>query len=120
MRIRYDSSEFIKAKKKLKSDGEHCAICGKDLPKYRRKYCSDGCYWSWYRVQIAEGVLKDWKALSKQYLKEYPFCIKCGDKRKNIKINGDITNNLEVDHITPIAKGGGEFEQSTDSLYGMP
>lgn len=108
-RLYYDNTAYYEARDKLSQpDGEHCIICGKDLPKFKRKYCSEKCFDNWY-FKIAKP--RSWQQLRNKFLKENPKCIKCGDKRKFIKDGwGNLITNLQVDHIVSINKGGEEFD----------
>ena len=98
-RIYYDNSKYLVEKSKLpKPDGIHCVICGGDLPKHKRKYCSDECYWKWYGVL---GV-KDWNVLRFMVMnRDNHRCNSCGAEPKD-KV-------LEVHHIRAIQDGGEEF-----------
>jgi 5-methylcytosine-specific restriction endonuclease McrA len=95
-RIRYDSSKYYEEMEKLPApDGKHCVICGKPLPKYRRKYCSDECFRTW----LATIEIKDWNEVRAIVLeRDHYTCQNCGSKE-----------NLEVHHVIPIYDGGEEF-----------
>ena len=98
-RVYYDASQYYKEKAKLPSpDGKHCIICGKSLPKYRRKYCSDECLWTW----LGTIAVKDWSIVRDLVLeRDHHTCQSstCCSKE-----------NLEVHHIIPIHDGGDEFD----------
>lgn len=87
-----------------------CTVCGKKLPKRRRKYCSDKCSYNWnYKKSTV------WDLFRSNYLHDSAYskkktswggyinykwrCAKC----KNILA---IENNVEVDHIIAIVLGG--------------
>lgn len=97
-RVTYDNSAYFVAKTKLpKPDGKHCIICGKDLPKFKRKYCSWECWEKWYN-QLAPA--RYWNDLRQRIIKRDNYtCQKC-------KTKFETDENLEVDHITPIFMGG--------------
>jgi 5-methylcytosine-specific restriction endonuclease McrA len=74
-----------------------CALCGKDLPPRRRKWCSDDCAINYdrqrgfsYRYAAIEANIKKYKVLT---------CEKC---HKPIEFECDAT----ADHIKPLALGG--------------
>ena len=73
----FDNSEYYKEKSKLSEpDGKHCIICGKDLPKFKRKYCSMKCFDDWFaKIPIArsQGEIR-----SKVLKRDYYTCKKCG------------------------------------------
>lgn len=130
-RIGYDFSNYYKEREKLaEPDGEHCIICEKNLPKRKRKYCSDECYSEWSRkIQT-----KNWAILRNKVLEASNFeCVKCGfqieysavsskeypfgyctvlypEDRKGKQINNNPSGLFVVDHIKPIALGGEEFD----------
>jgi len=132
-RIGYDFSNYYRERAKLpQPDGEHCIICGKDLPSRKRKYCSDECYSEWSRKIQTEnwGVLRN-KTLEASNLK----CIKCGfqveynavsseeypfgyctilspEDQKGKRISDNPSGLFVVDHIKPIALGGKEFDST--------
>lgn len=93
----YDNSKYYEIKAKLpKSDGIHCIICGGQLQKGRRKYCSEKCANWWMEM----GVL-DWNRIREKVLERDNYtCQDCGKKEK-----------LEVHHILPIKAGGEEFDE---------
>jgi hypothetical protein len=116
MRISYDSQRYFEEKAKLpKPDGKHCIICGKELPKKKRKYCSPKCFLDWYKKI---GVL-DWSVFRWQAFERDNFtCKKCGTYKppiyttyKNKQYIQDMPE-LECDHIIPIFLGGAEFDLS--------
>lgn len=75
-----------------------CVECGKLLTSRQRKYCSDICsHETW--------VKNNHQSLRLQIAKDNNYiCKKCG-----IKFSID---NLILDHIKPIALGGGEFDKT--------
>lgn len=96
-RLGFDNSRYLEAKEKLPApDGQHCIICGKDLPKRKRLYCSHECWEGWYHKIDGRIAWQDvrWKAIVRDNHK----CLKCGK-------DGGF-----VDHIKPIALGGAEFD----------
>jgi 5-methylcytosine-specific restriction endonuclease McrA len=112
MRVGFDYSAYYEAKAKLpKPDGKHCIICGTDLPKGQRKYCSHICYWSW----LDKIGLKDWSKTRWQAFERDNFtCRKCGVQHLP-KYAQDGKYILEPpdligDHIKPIFLGGSEFD----------
>lgn len=104
-RIFADYSELYEAKAKLpKPDGEHCVICGGDLPKFKRKYCSDKCYFDWKE----QFNIKNWNWTRRRVLRrDKDTCQDCGEK----VCGWTIENHLEVHHISPIQDGGDEFDE---------
>ena len=101
-RVGYNNTAYFEAKAKLpKPDGKHCIICGKELPKRRRKYCSDECFNKWYEKILPR---MDWSVLREKALKrDHYTCVKCGKKYADLRL-------MIVDHIVPIALGGKEFD----------
>lgn len=102
-----DTSAYQTARSKLpQPDGKHCILCGKDLPKRRRKYCSDKCYDDWYR-KFPRFYWPDfrWAALER----DKHTCVKCGNKSSDKDKDG-WNHVMIVDHIKPIALGGEEFD----------
>lgn len=100
-RILYDSSGYHKAKALLPPpDGKTCIIpgCGKPLPPYRRKYCSDECFSTWYF-----SLVKSWAATKSAVIKRDGSCQDCGRPYKG-------SENFEVHHIKQIRDGGDEFD----------
>jgi len=96
-----DYSAYLEARAKLpQPDGKHCILCGADLPKRRRKYCSDKCFNDWY-IKFPR---YDWSEVRCAVLvRDKHACVKCGKK--------EIDNfTMIVDHIKPIALGGEEFD----------
>ena len=86
-----------------KPDGKHCVVCGKVLPKYKRKFCSDDCILKW-RATI---LVKSWDDVRAFVMKRDNLtCQDCGRKED---IN-DPQTWLEVHHIVPIQDGGDEFD----------
>lgn len=62
----------------------YCPVCGKPLPKGRRAWCSDECYYWWlreYHWGYITQVIKD---------RDGHKCVECGAK-----------DELEVHHIVP-------------------
>jgi len=126
-RMVYDNSEYLEAKAKLpQPDGEHCVICGKELPKYKKKYCSDECFLAWARQFHTDS----WSSLRSEVIRESNFrCAKCGFQVADIPsqwecfavypefLKGEryccpAENMFVVDHIRPVALGGKEFDKS--------
>ena len=108
-----------------------CAICGAPLPKRRKTFCSTVCEYTWWGTH-------DWSWVRNEILQRDSYkCVKCGFQLKRLDsryyevVNdpegfaiGDSdrwgqkgTDNiyyyvpLVVDHIKPIALGGGEFDR---------
>ena len=102
MRKYSDYSKFYEARKKLpKPDGIHCIICGKKLPKYKRKYCSNKCFNNWIRLLIL-----DWNTIRERVLKRDNYtCQDCG-------LYDPDKYHLQVHHIVPIKDGGDEFDEN--------
>lgn len=96
-RIGFNSAAYYEAKAKLpQGDGIHCVICGDELPRGRRRYCSDGCaYWILNIKNI------DWGLFAKKIMK----------RDGNKCFNCSSTSNLEVHHITPLKDGGKQFDE---------
>lgn len=113
-RIIFDGHAYHEAKSKLpEPDGKHCVICGEDLPKRKRKYCSDDCFLKWYR---SLGV-KDWNFTRWQAFERDNFtCQKCGKQHLPEYVEYDGKTYMEAmppligDHIIPIFLGGAEFD----------
>lgn len=93
----FDYSKYNEEKAKLlKPDGKHCIICGCELPKYKRLYCSFKCYQEW---RITFKII-DWSSLKSEALERDNYkCQICNE-----------TQNLNVHHIIPIYDGGEEFD----------
>ncbi len=112
-----------------------CTICGKPRPKRRKHCCSDECSRKWWYSH-------DWSWMRSKILKRDNFkCSQCGfqikpqsyyyivvndpnsvatsDKEYSViqsyglpDVMGYVAVPLVVDHIKPIALGGGEFDES--------
>lgn len=97
-----DWDAYFEAKSKLpEPDGIHCIICGADLPKRRRKYCSHECWLNWFRSL----KIIDWNDVKKEALERDDYtCQKCGFKPKNKRHENG--RRLEVHHIIPCKDGG--------------
>ena len=93
-----DMGKYHEEKSRLPDpDGLHCIICGRELPKRRRKYCSDACFSSWFK-----SAARDWNILREDVLKrDKNECQNCGSK-----------DSLVVHHVVPVAWGGREFKES--------
>ena len=103
-RLYYDTSRYYEELKKLpRPDGKRCVICGGKLPKYKRKYCSDKCFNTWYGIL----GIRDWGKVREMVLKRDDYvCQDCGIKQ-------DFANPdacIEVHHVKPIEYGGDEFD----------
>lgn len=98
MRPSYDNSAYVEAKSKLpKPDGKHCIICGKDLPKFFRKYCSPECWYQWYHNLAPP---RYWTEIREKVLvRDNRTCQKCG--KKELK-----DEEADIDHIIAISLGG--------------
>ena len=110
-----------------------CLNCDKLLPKRRQKYCSDECYYDW-ATKHNQNLMR-----SKFIKKTKGFCNHCKQqpiKREDryphltnkewqeikqftqaIKFTNEYVilldnTKLILDHIKPIALGGGEFDES--------
>jgi 5-methylcytosine-specific restriction endonuclease McrA len=106
MRQGSDLSAYYKKKAELEQKAEpgHCIVCGKKLPKYKRKYCSDACRYE----LLAE--IKSWPIIRREALKRDNYtCQDCGYKAPSIGWL-QSTTGLEVHHIIPIHAGGDEFD----------
>ena len=113
----YISSFYEETNKLPNPDGVHCIICGKELPKRRRSYCSDECFDSWYKAKIK---IKDWNYVRKKAMERDNYaCVKCGLKPMTKSYEGIILDKeilepdesqLVIDHKIPIAIGGKEFD----------
>ena len=103
-RATYDNTAYLEAKSKLpKPDGKHCIICGKDLPKFKRKYCSWECKEKWFN-KIAPA--RYWSDLRWRIFKRDNFtCQKC-------KTKFETDEKLEADHIMPVAMGGDMWDMN--------
>ena len=101
-RLYYDNSIYYKEKAKLpKPDGKHCIICGGNLPKGKRKYCSKKCFNNWY-VGLA---IRDWNLVRSRVLKRDNYtCQDCN-------LYDPDRYKIEVHHIIPIKDGGDEFDE---------
>ncbi len=70
---------------------KHCWVCGVDLPKRRRKYCTDACKFVFYNNHIWSMARDFALYLSRR------TCRTCGGHKK-----------LEVNHVIPrVGKGYG-------------
>ena len=90
---------YWKAKEELLKNRRKgfCLICGAELPKFRRKYCSYGCFQNWFKKFKPPFLWNDFR--EKALKRDGHKCVKCGD-----------TYGLVVDHIVAIALGGEEFD----------
>lgn len=73
-----------------------CRVCGNPTDDHRKAYCSEKCR------SIAYGAVGEyqWTAIRKRVLRRYGrACVSCGTTE-------DEGTDIEVDHITPISKGG--------------
>ena len=78
-----------------------CLNCDGELPKRRRKYCSDKCSMQFYWEKVEPNIL-DWNKVRKRILKrDNHTCAFCNKSKE-----------LHVDHIIPIAIGGELFKMS--------
>ena len=107
-RVYYNNTNYFIEKAKLpKPDGKHCIICDKDLPKGRKKYCSDECFTNWY-ITIAKF---DWNVLRNEVLRRDNFTCKiCRKNQELYKEKYMIEDRIEVHHIKPIKNEGDEFD----------
>ena len=106
MRSQSDASRYYEIKAELERTAKpgHCIVCGKELPKYKRKYCSDACR---YKL-LAE--IKSWRIIRAEAFKRDNYtCQDCGYKAPQ-GVWGQSTTGLEGHHIIPIYAGGDEFD----------
>ena len=57
----------------------------------------------------ARGYDARWQAIRRQYIAENPLCVKCSAR-------GLVVAATEVDHITPLSRGGTHEESNLQSL----
>lgn len=107
----YVSQEYYDAKKILMANRKRgfCIICGNELPKKRRLYCSDECFSGWFQQFNPKW---EWPTIRHNAFKRDDFkCVKCGKKEGDDSIYGGSVY-LIGDHINPIALGGSEWDLS--------
>lgn len=100
MRITYDNSAYQEVKSRPpKSDGKHCVICGKDLPKGQRKYCGSECWGDWFS-KVPHPI--SWAQIRLAVIQRDNYtCQKCSNHN---------LHEAEVDHIVPVSMGGDNFD----------
>ena len=102
----------------------NCLYCGKEIPKFRRKYCSDNCG-KLYRQAVYPYQVIHWSTFKEAIKKRDGHkCIECGrdtpcivQRERKWKYKGqvevtrwEVPFGLEVHHIIPLNKGGREFD----------
>lgn len=95
-----------------------CRICGKEMPRNRRLYCSEKCAragaaYRWY-PRRGEQNYRTGRAAKDIYLAYNYHCAVCGwgltdDLSQLVHLDGreQKANGCEIHHIVPIKDGGG-------------
>lgn len=97
----YASALYAKAKASLpEPDGKHCIICGKELGKYKRKYCDEECFLNWYDALN----IPSWTKIRDQVFERDNYTCKLCGKHFNKGETDGWTSALECDHIIPVVR----------------
>jgi 5-methylcytosine-specific restriction endonuclease McrA len=102
LRESLDKRAYLEARANLPvPDGKHCIICGKDLPKYARKYCTQECFWDWYQKFPSVS----WDDVRKSIMERDNYtCRHCG--RRLLK------EECKIDHIEALCLGGSMWDRN--------
>lgn len=111
----YVDKKYWEEKEKLRKKAKKgfCWICEKKLPKRRVKYCSDKCFWNWYKQFNPPYLWNDVK--QKVFFRDKFTCKKCGRTEKQLdewykNASKYFNRKIIADHIVPIALGGDEWD----------